>query len=82
MLLVATIGVTFAYFASSSQNDNAGINAETEELGKSYKTLQYGSSLIILSLVLLNTPIILHSSPVNDTKNATTSLVGTTDFGM
>ncbi len=33
VLLVATIGVTFAYFASSSQNDNAGINAETEELG-------------------------------------------------
>ena len=33
VLLVATIGVTFAYFASSSQNDDAGINAETEELG-------------------------------------------------
>ena len=33
ILLVATIGVTFAYFASSSQNDDAGINAETEELG-------------------------------------------------
>ena len=33
VLLVATIGATFAYFASSSQNDNAGINAETEELG-------------------------------------------------
>ena len=33
VLLVGTIGVTFAYFASSSQNDNAGINAETEELG-------------------------------------------------
>ena len=33
VLLVATIGVTFAYFASNSQNDNAGINAETEELG-------------------------------------------------
>ena len=33
VLLVGTIGATFAYFASSSQNDNAGINAETEELG-------------------------------------------------
>ena len=33
VLLVATIGVTFAYFASSSQNDDSGINAETEELG-------------------------------------------------
>ena len=33
VLLVATIGATFAYFASSSQNDDAGINAETEELG-------------------------------------------------
>ena len=33
VLLVATIGVTFAYFASNSQNDDAGINAETEELG-------------------------------------------------
>ena len=33
VLLVATIGVTFAYFASNSQNDNAGINAETKELG-------------------------------------------------
>ena len=33
ILLVATIGATFAYFASSSQNDGAGINAETEELG-------------------------------------------------
>ena len=33
VLLVATKGATFAYFASSSQNDNAGINAETEELG-------------------------------------------------
>ena len=33
VLLVATIGATFAYFASNSQNDNAGINAETEELG-------------------------------------------------
>ena len=33
ILLVATIGATFAYFASSSQNDDAGINAETEELG-------------------------------------------------
>ena len=33
VLLVGTIGVTFAYFASNSQNDNAGINAETEELG-------------------------------------------------
>ena len=33
VLLVATIGVTFAYFASSSQNDDEGINAETEELG-------------------------------------------------
>ena len=33
VLLVGTIGVTFAYFASSSQNDNAGINTTTEELG-------------------------------------------------
>ena len=40
VLLVATIGVTFAYFASSSQNDNAGINAETEELGI-YKSFNY-----------------------------------------
>ena len=33
VLLVGTIGATFAYFASSSQNKDAGINADTEELG-------------------------------------------------
>ena len=33
VLLVTTIGATFAYFASSIQNEEAGINVDTEELG-------------------------------------------------